>query len=525
MKTLLQFYPNLYQDSVALMQLSSKIVALPGITAASAQMATDANIDLMVEAGLVAERPQARPNDMVLVIRGREEALDEALAFVKRTLTEKASPAEAGVVGKIAPENISMALTNDITDATMVLVSTPGAFAAAEAMKALGHGLNVMIFSDNVPIEQEVALKRYAAQRDLLVMGPDCGTAIINGVPLAFANVVQKGSIGVIGASGTGMQEVTCLIDRAGEGISQAIGTGGHDLSEAVGGISMLSAIDQLARDQETSVITLVSKPPDRSVADKVLAAITASGKPSVVCFLGMEKAMIERPGVDVALTLEEAAYRSAELVRNGKAAFRSNHAASPEIQSRAENLALTLSAEQKYLRGLYSGGTFCYEALLLLQDVLPGVQSNIPTGKAVRMRDLWRSSAHTIMDLGDDDFTRGRAHPMIDPTLRLERLMQEAADPETALILLDVVLGYGAHENPAEQLATTVRAIRAKAGLTATPLFIAHICGTKGDPQDVTRQARLLKRADIELCSSNAEAVALARAILESAKGSPCPA
>lgn len=525
MKTLIQFYPNMYQDSVALMQLSSKIAALPGIKAASAQMGTDANIDLMVEADLVTERPEARPNDMLLVIRGKEQALDEALAFVEQTLIEKTSPVEAGSAGQIAPKNISMALANDIKDASMVLISTPGAFAGAEAMKALGRDLNVMIFSDNVPLEQEIALKRYAAQRDLLVMGPDCGTAIINGVPLAFANAVQKGSIGVIGASGTGMQEVTCLIDRAGEGISQAIGTGGRDLSEAVGGISMLSAIDRLAHDQETSVITLVSKPPATSVADRILAAITASGKPSVVCFLGMEKTMIERPGVDAALTLEEAAYRSAELLRNGKAAFRSNHAASPEIQSRAENLALTLSPKQRYLRGLYSGGTFCYEALLLLHDVLPGLQSNVPTGKVVRMPDLWRSTGHTIMDLGDDDFTRGRAHPMIDPTLRIERLIQEAADPETALILFDVVLGYGAHENPAEQLVATVRAIRAKAGHIATPLFIAHICGTKGDPQDVTKQARLLKKADIELCSSNAEAVALARAILESAKVSPCPA
>ncbi len=519
MQTLLYFFPNLYRDSVALMQLSSKIAKLPGIDAASAQMATDANIDLMVEAGLVNERPAARPNDMLLVIQGEEEAaLKDALAFAERSFSEKASGGD-GTVERTPPKSIGMALNDATKDANLALISTPGAYAAAEALKALRRGLNVMIFSDNVPASQEIVIKRYAHARDLLVMGPDCGTAIVNGVPLAFANVVRRGRIGVIGASGTGLQQVTCLIDQTGEGVSQAIGTGGHDLSEAVGGLTMLTAIKQLTNDPETGIIVLVSKPPAKSVAAKILSAVRASGKPANVCFLGAALADVEGDGIDCALTLEEAAFRAVELVRTGKAVFRSNHIEKPELQARTQKLAQTLSPGRKYLRGLYSGGTFCYEALLLLQDTLPGLQSNTPTGKATRMADLWTSKGHTVMDLGDDDFTRGRPHPMIDPTLRLERIAQEAADPETAIILFDVVLGYGAHDDPAGQLAPVIDKVHAALGPKA-PLFVAQICGTKGDPQDMAGQAETLRKAGVHLCSSNAEAVALTQAILKQAKG-----
>lgn len=518
MKTLTQFFPNMYRDSVALMQLSSKIAKLPGISAASAQMATEANIDLMAEAGLVDERPPTRPNDMLLVVHGEEDALAEALDFTEKALSEKASGGD-GTVQRVPPKAIVMAL-EEAKDANLALISTPGNFAASEAMKALHRGLDVMIFSDNVPADQEIAIKKYAHKRDLLVMGPDCGTAIINGVPLAFANVVRKGRIGAIAASGTGLQEVTCLIHQAGEGVSQAIGTGGHDLSEAVGGLTALTAIGQLARDPETEVIVLISKPPAKSVSDKVLAAARASGKPIVVCFLGAKLTDIEGDGIDCALTLEEAAFRSVEVLRNGKATFRSNHGDKPELQARAVKLAAQLKPGRKFLRGLYSGGTFCYKALLLLQDSLPGMQSNTPTGKVTRMPDLWNSTGHTVMDLGDDDFTRGRPHPMIDPSLRLERIAQEAADPGTAIILLDVVLGHGAHEDPASQLAPAIEKARAASGAGGAPLFIAQICGTDADPQNIAEQAAALQKAGIELCSSNAEAVALVRAVLEHIKG-----
>jgi succinyl-CoA synthetase alpha subunit len=519
MALLVHFFPNMYRDSVALMQLSTKIVQLPGIEAASAQMATEANIDLMAQAGLLDERPATRPNDMLLVARGEEAGLQAALDFAEAALSKKATN-DDGTVQKAPPKAIVMALQDEAKGANLALISTPGSFAAAEAMKALKLGLDVMIFSDNVPVDEEVAIKRYGHSRNLLVMGPDCGTAIINGVPLAFANVVRKGGIGVVGASGTGLQQVTCLIHQAGEGVSEAIGTGGHDLSEAVGGLTMLTALQQLGTDPATKVIVLISKPPAKAVADKVLAAARVAGKPVVVCFLGATLADVESQGFDGALTLEEAALRAVETLKSGKAKFRSDHGSTAELKARAKRLAASVGPGRKYLRGLYSGGTFCYEALILLQDVLPGLQSNTPTKKTMRMSDLWRSSGHTIMDLGDDDFTRGRAHPMIDPALRLERIGQEAADPGTAVILLDVVLGYGAHENPAGVLAPAIEKARAAAGGKGAPAFVAQICGTDADPQHMDRQAEILRAAGVDVSFSNAEAVALVRAAFENIKG-----
>ena len=516
MTTLIRFFPNLYRDSVALMQLSANLGKQPGVTAASAQMATEANIDLMLAAGLIAERPDPRPNDLLLALTGDDEAALEAAAeFAEQALNEKAGSGDNSVAAEPA-RSIGMALERD-ADADLVLISTPGAYAAAEALKALKRGLNVMMFSDNVPVEQEIAVKRYASERGLLVMGPDCGTAIVDGMPLAFANVVRRGPIGVVGASGTGIQQITCLIDQLGSGVSHALGTGGHDLSEAVGGLTMLTAIDQLAKDAGTQIIVLVSKPPAKAVAEKVLAKAAACSKPVVVCFLGADPANVERAHIDCANTLEEAARRAVELANKQQPAFRSATPTEPQLAARAATLAKTLKPGQKFVRGLYSGGTFCYEALLLLQHTLPGLQSNTPTGKVTRLADLWHSQGHTIIDLGDDDFTRGRPHPMIDPTLRLERQAEDAADSGTAIILLDLVLGHGAHADPAGQLAPAIKAAQQKAEQAGRHIvFIGHVCGTDSDPQGLAAQAQTLRDADVELCASNAEAATLVGAIIK---------
>src|SRR5690606_14776291 len=125
----------------------------------------------------------------------------------------------------------------------------PGVYAAFEAFRALENNLNVMMFSDNVTVEDEIKLKDLAVKKDLLMMGPDCGTAIINGVGLCFANKIKRGPIGLVAASGTGLQEVTVLIDQFGGGISQAIGVGGRDLSKDVMGRMTLHAINALNAD------------------------------------------------------------------------------------------------------------------------------------------------------------------------------------------------------------------------------------------------------------------------------------
>ena len=261
MSTSSRYYPNLYKDSVSLMTVSAQIMDVSGIDTASVVMASATNIDNLREAGLGPF--DVRANDLLVALSGTPDACEEALAKADDLLTQTASSSDTGAAAAQPITSIQMAVTQDPSH-NFVLVSVPGDYAAAEGMKALRLGMDVMLFSDNVRVADELWLKTYARDHDLMVMGPDCGTAIINGVPLGFANVVRRGPIGVVGASGTGTQEVTVRVHQLGSGISQALGTGGHDLSEAIGGISMLHGLAALDEDPATSVIILVSKPPRR---------------------------------------------------------------------------------------------------------------------------------------------------------------------------------------------------------------------------------------------------------------------
>ena len=330
---------NTYRDSVSLMQISARIGALAGIRNASVVMATEGNLALLREANLITDSIQAASSDLLVVLEGdTDEAIERALAETDGALSGAAKSSASASPDEIAPRSIAMALTG-FTEANLALVSVPGEYAAAEALKALRLGLHVMLFSDNVSVADEVMLKREAAQRGLLVMGPDCGTAIVSGIPLGFANVVQRGPVGVVGASGTGMQQVTSLLGRAGVGVSHALGTGGRDLRSEIGGASMLQAIDELAADSETRVIVLVSKPPAPEVAARVLDRAAATGKPVVACFLGAEAQSVERANVVAASTLEEAAGMAAALARGAAHQPRCSRVAGlrhPPVQARA---------------------------------------------------------------------------------------------------------------------------------------------------------------------------------------------
>jgi succinyl-CoA synthetase alpha subunit len=506
---------NLYRDSVALMQFSEKLRVLDGVKQASAVMATENNISLLVEAGLLGAAVPPSPNDLMIVVEGRDEAaVNAALDQAEALLKAKSTAGGDGVVRDVPPRSIEMGLES-MSAANLVLISTPGEYAAAEARKALQLGLHVMMFSDNVSLQDEISLKQYAREHGLLVMGPDCGTAIINGVPLGFANVVRRGSIGVVAASGTGLQQVTSLIDRLGAGITQALGTGGHDLKSDVGGITMLQGIAALTADPDTKVILLVSKPPSPDVMKNVLAAAGRSDKPVVVDFIGADPASITAGQVIGVKTLEEAATAAVKLSQ-GKAVTRSSGALSPALKAQAKRLAKGLKAKQRYIRGLFSGGTFCYETLLLLDETLGVVYSNTPIKKENRLPDVWKSQKHTAIDLGDDLFTQGRPHPMIDFRLRNDRIVQEAADPETAVVLLDIVLGHGSNLDPAGELVPAIEkahkvAARAKRKL----IFMGSVCGTESDPQNLSRQEAQLAAAGVVLTQSNAQAARLAAAIV----------
>ncbi len=506
-------YSNFYRDSVSLMQLSAKLMTVEGIIQASVVMATQANLDLLQDANLMVEGIEVSPNDLLVVVESADPGNTEAAFALVDSDLQGESEVEEGQVERVVPRSIQMGVALD-PQINLALISVPGDYAAAEARKALQLGLHVMLFSDNIRPDDEIQLKKLSQEKGLLLMGPDCGTAILNGVPLAFANVVRPGRIGLVGASGTGLQQVSCLIDDLGGGISQAIGTGGHDLSEAVGGITMLQGLAALAADEATEVIGLISKPPAPSVAARILQAAGRVEKPVVVNFLGLESLDEPPDNVHFAQTLEGAAFASHALAKGGAPSGEERG-----LESRYEETAARarrdLAEGQVFVRGLYSGGTFCYEATILLSKQLAGVYSNTPVSPEMQLPDVWHSRDHTLVDLGDDVFTRGRPHPMIDHRLRNERILAEAADPETSVILLDVVLGYGSHADPAGEMAgviTEARALAEKEGRSVK--FVGFVCGTDKDPQNRVLQEQRLKETGMILASSNAQAVRLAARI-----------
>jgi FdrA protein len=490
--------PGSYFDSVVLMRIAGELGSRAGVRAASLVMATAANKDLLAAAGLLAaDAAAAGANDLVVAIDAADDAAPDALAAAEEALSARTAPPAATGAEPRRPR--SLAEVDGDGGGRLAVISTPGPYAAAEAAKALRLGMNAFVFSDNVPLEQEVALKREAHDRGLIVMGPDCGTAIVGGVPLGFANEVRAGDIGLIGASGTGLQQVSTLIDRWGAGISQMIGVGSHDLSAAVGAISMLDALDALAADPATKVLGLVSKPPDAEVADRVLARAVASGKPVVAAFLGADPDGAP-DCVTMAATLEDAARL---LVRAATGAEAPAAAAGVEPASPPRG-------ERRLLRGLYAGGTFAYEAGLLLEPRLGAISADAAPPTADRDAEL--PDGHLILDLGDDRFTVGRPHPMIDPAVRLDMLRAAGADPRTAVIVLDVVLGHLAADDPAADLAPVIADI---AGADDPPRIVCFVVGTAADPQDLARQERALRDAGAILAASSTAAASLAETLI----------
>jgi succinyl-CoA synthetase alpha subunit len=368
-----------------------------------------------------------------------------------------------------------------------------------------------MLFSDNVSLASEIALKRLAREKGLLMMGPDCGTAILNGVPLAFANAVNRGDIGIVAAAGTGLQEVSTILSNEGAGVSQAIGTGGRDVQREVGGIRCLEALAALRDDPATRVVVLISKPPHETVLRRIGEACAGIGKPVIAAFLGADEATVRQYGMIPAATLEEAALVAAALSKchHAEVARKFLEARLCEIHNAAARATGRFTAPRKYVRGLFSGGTFCAEAQLIFRaHAIGNVYSNVPMAPFAPLADLWKSQAHTLIDLGDDAFTVGRPHPMIDYSLRNRRITEESNDPETAVILLDVVLGYGAHPDPAGELVPVI------AAASRHVTFVCSITGTPQDPQDRRRVESALRAAGVRVFPSNAAAAEFAAQI-----------
>ncbi|SEF49956.1 FdrA protein [Thermomonospora echinospora] len=469
-----------YRDSVTLMRVSRTLAERDGVTAAMVAMATELNLDLLTQQGF-AVPAGAGPNDLVVAIRGvGEAAVDGARRALDGLLAEVPAPAAPGIAETEPPRTAGAAARRLGEPGGLALVSVPGRYAFVEAMDALTAGLNVMVFSDNVPLHQEVALKEAAGRRGLIVMGPDCGTAVIGGVGLGFANAVRPGPVSLVAASGTGAQQMMCLLDTAGVGVRHVLGVGGRDLSAEVSGRSTLAALAALDADPATELIAVVTKPPAPRVADLVHSAARRLDTPVRFAMLGEDSADLTASTEEVLTTLGRAAPRWPSWPADRR----------------------TARPRPGALRGLFAGGTLCAEAALVARRVL---------GPA------FGSGGHRLIDFGDDGYTRGRAHPLIDPTLRLERLAAEAADPACAVLLLDVVLGYGAEPDPAALLAPAVEsALERRDDLR----IVVSLCGTPADPQDRDRQAAALRAAGADVFVSNAAAARYAAGLARNGGG-----
>ena len=479
-----------YQDSVVLMLLTNELSSLEGVNKIQVMMATPANKDIFKSSGLDTEElMEASANDMVVVADVAEESVVEAVMEKIEEFLKKQATASEGKKGTESVKSWDKALKK-MPEANLAVISIPGAYAALEADRALDEGLNVFMFSDNVSIEDEKALKEKAHKKGLALMGPDCGTGIIQGVPIAFTNKVTPGSIGIIGASGTGIQEVTTIIDRLGEGVTNAIGIGGRDLNAKIGGITMMDMIDAMEDDDTVKVLLIVSKPPAKEVRDRISARLSNFSKPVVTLFVG-EKPDYHEEGFYHAYTLDEAARLAVSLVRGTEV---------PEASVDVDTSEFYKAEDNKTIKAYYSGGTLANEAAMLIKDAM---NCKVPPedieGYMLQLDD------NVVVDLGDDAYTQGKPHPMIDPAKRIECMQEAVDDPSTGVVLLDIMLGYGSHEDMAGSLIPTIKELQAKADAQGRKVFfVATVCGTRSDYQGYDQAVNKLKDAGVIVCENN---------------------
>lgn len=493
---------NQYYDSIFLMGVNNRLSDSAGVQQTAVLMGSEKNKELLADIDIHDPLiDAAQPNDLIVaVIAESQLVIDKVLGELDQALQ---------VMTVSAPVSVWRTFDDGLAQkpgANLAVISIPGEYAAREARKAIQAGLNVFIFSSNVTIEDELDLKRSASRKNLLVMGPDCGTSLLGGVGIGFANVVSRGAVGVIGASGTGLQEFTCQVHNAGLGISHAIGTGTNDVSDTIGGLTTFAALDALEADAGTNTIAFVSKPPGKLILTRLLQRLEKCQKPAVCCFLGAEDVPDAGNQLHFARTIDEAVLWAVFL--------QDGHCTPAEPALTTEELEWVeiergrWSLEQKYLRGIFAGGTFCYQSQQILRDAGLDVYSNSPLDPRFALDNPDQSCAHTLVDMGDEYYTLGKPHPMIDGALRKHRILTESLDPQAAILFLDFILGYNASSDPVgELLDAIIQAQRAAADRGSHLTIVASFCGTEDDPQDLHLQTKLLKDQGAYVFSSNARA------------------
>jgi len=494
---------NQYFDSVFLMGVNKRLSVLPGVQQTAVLMGTENNKQLLAEIGVKGDPVDAaQPSDLIVaVIADTEQAVEAVLASLDGALV-----AVEGTARKSTLKSFEDGMRAS-PSANLAVITIPGEYVYREARKALEAGLNVFIFSSNVPLAQELELKQLASAKHRLVMGPDCGTSIVRGVGIGFANAVRQGRIGAVGPAGTGLQEFTTQVHHAGHGISHAIGTGSHDLSDAIGGLTTFAVLEALEEDPQTEVIAIIAKPPGPTTLRQLNRRLSTCSKPVVACLLGVPEGEVISQGQPAAARTIDDAVRLV-VDRSGGPGPRMGTALSDQERERAAEARSRLSARQKYVRGVFAGGTFCYQAQQVLQERGLQVHSNAPLNPGLKLADSDVSRGHSLVDMGDETYTRGRPHPMIDATLRKQRILAEGRDPETAVLLLDFILGQNASGDPVGDLMDPIlEAQRSHQGFGGHLPIVASICGTKEDPQDLRLQRSLLEDAGAVVFQSSGRA------------------
>ena len=501
---------NRYFDSVFLMAVARRLSEQRGVETAAAVMGSPANKKILIDMGFSGQAlDSAGPNDLVVALEGDENAIRAVTENLEEWLARPKSELAGGMAISLDDALSRQASSN------LAVISVPGQYAAREAHAALDHGMNVFLFSDHVAVEDEVALKRKAVDSGLIVMGPDCGTALIGGTGVGFANVVRRGPIGVVAASGTGLQEFSCLVHRSDSGISYGLGTGSRDLSDAVGGLSTLTAIDALEKDPETAVIGILSKPPGESTLRTITERLNRCSKPAVACFLGLVADSLDGDArFEVCATLDDAVAAALRLAGTDASEIPASPADQSAILAKGE--AERMAAGQMYVRGLFAGGTFCYQTQQVMRRSEIIVHSNAPLDGMRFLGDPQTSIGNTLIDMGSDEFTVGTPHPMIDASQRAKRIAAEADDPQVAVLLLDFILGYNASADPAGDLANAISNAKQVASEAGRHLsVVASVCGTDGDPQDLAQQEQTLRDAGAIVFASNVRASSFVRDIV----------
>lgn len=519
---------NYYRDSLNLLKISDIMKrSSSGIVEAVVIMGTKTNKAVLVKLGFPSTKiNQATESDLIIAIEAVDKgSVDSALRKVEELLHSDGSSDTSSSVSE-NPTDLDSALVS-MSNANLALISIPGEYVKDLSIKLSNEGIHQQIFSDHVPLDDELTIKEYAAKKGVLVLGPGAGTSIINGKGIGFSNVLRKGPVGIIAAAGTGLQEVSSLLDQCDIGVKYGLGVGANDPKEKIGGLMMLEALKVLEELPDIEIMTIVSKPPSPRAKKKIIDYIVKNGKKKyVLAFLGgghddsLPKSTKSK--IVQVTTLASAVFAVAGLTSNElyKQSLVRLHIEPEILQRSVAKEWKGFGQQQKYIRALYTGGTFAYETQVILNGILKDLFSNAPTGRTKKLPQSSKSKKHSILDLGEEEFTQGRPHPMIDPTIRRLRLVEESQDPEVGVVMMDFVLGYGSNPDPVGAVLNEIGQVKATARKSGRYLsIVTHVCGTKRDPQGYDESIRKLENAGALVFPTNALAAIASAQIIARGK------